>query len=256
MIFLFDFDGVLIDSAWEAALSAYNAVTEQQLLELAQMPKSCMDLFQRNKFLFHNPSSLYLLMQWCVENYQSKPDYQLTESEFHSYIEQEEGKRPLAELGAYFYSVRNRFMESSREKWLAINYPYQPLWNFLKEENKTKFYILTAKNRKAVLELTKHYGMEIGPEDIYSGDGNKSKISNFKEILSRFGEKHFFFIDDHLVNLQDIDSSFNSEARKLVDLAICNWGYASAQELETAEKSGFKQYSQQELINLLKNFSR
>ena len=246
MFFLFDFDGVLIDSVREAGLSAYNAVTGSKAVTLEEMPKPCLDLFYNNRFIFYKPAYLYLLMQWCVENYQEQPDYILSKEEFQKYVEEE--KRPLNELGAYFYSIRSAFMEAAPEKWVAINHPFQPVWNSLIKYGVDKFIILTAKNKKAVLKLGQHYGLEFLEENVYSGDGGKTKIDNFKEIFSRLGKQDFYFVDDHLVNLKDLDLALNKESEKLISLALCDWGYGWQGDFAEAKSRGYDILSQADLV--------
>lgn len=246
MFFLFDFDGVLIDSVREAGLSAYNAVTGTKAVMLEEMPKTCLDLFYNNRFIFYKPGNLYLLMQWCVENYQDRPDHILSKEEFQKYIEKE--SRPLNELGAFFYSVRIAFMDSAPEKWVAINYPFQPVWDALVKYGADKFIILTAKNKKAVLRLTDHYGLKVLEENIYSGDGGKTKIENFKEIFFRFAKQDYYFVDDHLINLKDIDLAFNTDSEKLISLALCDWGYGWQGDFSEARSRGYDVLSQSDLI--------
>lgn len=250
MFFLFDFDGVLIDSVREAALSAYNAVTKNNFRSLEAAPKACLDLFYNNRFIFYKPGNLYLLMQWCVENYQQRPDYILSKEEFKEYVEKD--KRSLVELGEYFYSVRCAFMDSEPEKWTKINYPFEPMWSALKSYGCDKFLILTAKNKAAVKMLTLYYDLKIPEENIYSGDGGKNKIENFKDILKRLPDKQFYFVDDHLINLVELDKAFNTDNEKLISFGLADWGYGWRGDLEIAKKNGYEVLNQNELISKFK----
>ena len=47
---IFDFDGVLMDSVGEVALTTYNAATGRLCASLAEMPPGVAALFRRNRF--------------------------------------------------------------------------------------------------------------------------------------------------------------------------------------------------------------
>jgi phosphoglycolate phosphatase-like HAD superfamily hydrolase len=245
---LFDFDGVLMDSIREAGLSAYNAVTGSNHTTLEEMPENCFQLFYNNRFIFYKPGILFLLMQWCIENYETKPNYILTKDEFKKYIDKE--TRCLNELGHYFYSVRTNFMTATKEKWVKINHPFQPIWDSVIENGADKVIILTAKNRAAVATLAQHYGLQIKDENIYSGDNGKNKIENFKEILNRFGKQNYLFLDDHLINLVDLDNYFNQK-ETIINFALCTWGYGWQGDIEEAKKLGYQVISQEQAVQIV-----
>ena len=246
-MYLFDFDGVLINSVKEAMLSAFNAVNQTKLTKIEEMPKGCYDLFIKNVFHFYTPYTLYCLIKWCGENYQNSPDMVLSRAEYKSYLDSQD--LDPKKISPYFYSIRTNFMESNPKEWLDLNEPYFLFWNKLIEIGAKNVFILTAKNRSAVLKLCWHYGLEIPDENIFSGDNNVSKIENFKIIRAKFNAKKFYFVDDHLSNLKDLDIAFNQPDNKVIDLILCNWGYGDQDDFEKAKALGYEVLSQEELIS-------
>lgn len=249
-MFLFDFDGVLINSAKEAGLSAFNAVNKTNFTSLSALPEGCLNLFMNNIFHFHNPYTLCILLKWCSENCGTNPDKILTREEFKVYAEKQDTIQ-RATINSYFYSVRVNFMETCFDEWLALNEPYELVWNTLIENGVDDLVILTAKNRKAVYALCHHYGLNIADENIYSGDNNLTKMDNFKSIRSRFGNNDYVFIDDHLSNLRDLDKEFNQGPEEILNLVLCDWGYGDKADFKTAKDLGYSVMSQMELVKRL-----
>lgn len=249
-MFLFDFDGVLINSAKEAGLSAFNAVNKTSHRSLSALPEGCLDLFMSNIFHFHNPYTLCNLLKWCSENCKTNPDKILTREEFKAYA-LAQGDIDKATINKYFYSVRVNFMESAPEEWLLLNEPYKVVWNKLIELGAENIIILTAKNRKAVYSLSHHYGLKLLDENIYSGDNNLTKMDNFRSIVSRFGAQDYYFIDDHLTNLKDLDRDFNTEDSKSINLMLADWGYGDKYDFNEAKELGYEVISQDRLVSRL-----
>jgi len=242
---IFDFDGVLIDSAKEACVSAYNAVHETEIRDFADLPGPLTGLFFKNIFHFYNPYTLYSLVAWCSENYETNSDKIMTRDEFKAYLEVSNLDPKV--ISPYFYSVRKKFMLSFPEEWVKMNTPFMPLWNALQSSKPETIIILTAKNKSAVLKLSHNYGLMIPEENIYAGDNNTTKVENFRLIQERFPNEEFEFIDDHLVNLKALDSVFNLK-EKQVNLILCNWGYGDPEDLVKAKELGYEVLAQEEVI--------
>lgn len=245
-MYIFDFDGVLIDSVKEAGLSAYNSLTNQLCTDLNQMPKSCFDLYIKNIMHFHNPHTLTVLIKWCLENHEKTPDRLLNRAEFKTYLEQQ--KINPKEVTPYFFSVREKFISKDLTAWLKLNEPLNPLWSELAKHSADKVVILTAKNKNAVMNLCKYYGLNVLDENIYSGDGNLTKMDNFKTIHARFQCPRYDFIDDHLSNLVDLSKAFKTHSEFELNLILCDWGYGDKLDLDKARSLGFKVMSQAEVI--------
>ena len=67
---IFDFDGVLINSLDEVALTAYNAATGSLFTCLAEVSGTPVALFKRNRFHVQQIGDAIALMNWCIENHQ------------------------------------------------------------------------------------------------------------------------------------------------------------------------------------------
>lgn len=248
-MWIFDFDGVLLNSLDEVVISAYNAATGKTLKAIHQLPADLVNLFKRNRFHFQPAGDVLPLMRWCLENYRSKPDKLLARSEFLDIIQKTD--EPLIARTEHFYAARRRLAQQDPIGWLSLNRPFQPIWNELIERGSEKVIILTNKNREAVYKQCHHFGLLVLEENIYAGDGGADKISNLNQLLDRFKEPASGFIDDSLRNLLDLDTSFNKPVKTL-PLYLASWGFIGPDDLNGARSAGISVLNQAELIALLK----
>lgn len=258
-MYLFDFDGVLIDSAREAGLSAYNTVFKKEYTSLSQLPDGCEELFFKNIYHFYNPYTLCNLMKWCGEQASVTNDRMMSRSEFSEYCAAQKDI-VQSEITPYFYSIRVRFMETNPKEWLELNRPFPKIWNYLQQSDPKQLFILTAKNKKAVHTLCHHYGLMIPETNIYAGDNGVSKTDNFNIIHERIHARAYHFIDDHLKNLKDLDAHCNKtgaflspESDAFMKLYLCDWGYGDTLDYEEARKRGYSVVSQEQFIEQIEN---
>ena len=79
---IFDFDGVLMDSVREVAVTAYNTLKGDILLSrLDQLPQDALALFLRNRFHLQPIGDAPVLMNWCLEAATVDPGKLLSEEE-------------------------------------------------------------------------------------------------------------------------------------------------------------------------------
>jgi hypothetical protein len=84
---ILDFDGVLINSLDEVALTAYNATTGKLVTSLADLPTALVGLFQRNRYHVQSIGDGILLMEWCLNYYRSAAEKMLNPHEYEAVIE-------------------------------------------------------------------------------------------------------------------------------------------------------------------------
>lgn len=243
-----DFDGVLINSIDEVAVTAYNAAAGSLLTSLDELPEGALHLFRRNRFHVQPIGDAIPLMNWCVNNYEVNREKILTSSEYRAIISG--CNVALTDRTTLIYEHRRKFIEKDETNWLAIHAPYQPLWTALTERIYCPIVILTNKNRDATVRLCHHFGLRIEEHYIYSGDHGISKIENMRKIRQRFRSSRYFFIDDSVKNLQDLDDHFNKE-KKIVFPLFASWGYVGPRDSATAHQRGYRILSQEEFIIFL-----
>ncbi|MEJ2163925.1 MAG: HAD family hydrolase [Desulfobacterales bacterium] len=234
---IFDFDGVLMDSVREIAVTAYNMINDTIITRLDQMPQNALNLFLRNRFHVQPIGDAPVLMKWCLETGASDPDKLLSPAEYDEILARVD--EPVAARTTRFFETRNRFKTMNINAWTALNAPVQPLWRIMIENSTESIVLLTNKNREATIALSSHFGLSISDENIYSGDNGTTKIENMTHIMQRFRKPTYAFIDDSVKNLREIDEHFNKE-EKTISLIFATWGYTGPDDARSAGNFGYQ----------------
>lgn len=234
---IFDYDGVLLDSVREIAVTAYNMLNNTIITRLDQLPQSALELFLRNRFHVQPIGDAPVLMKYCLEIDGTDPDKLLSPEEYEKILEQVD--EPVAARTTRFFETRNLFKAKDIKAWIELNAPVQPLWQILIENPTEDLVLLTNKNREATISLSSHFGLIICDDNIYSGDHGTTKIDNMTQIMGRFRQPAYAFIDDSVKNLREIDLHFNRET-KTISLIFATWGYTGPDDARTAEEFGYQ----------------
>jgi len=234
---IFDFDGVLMDSVREIAVTAYNMLKGTIITRLNQLPQNALDLFLRNRFHVQPIGDAPVLMKWCLKVGDSDPHKLLSPAEYDEILQQED--EPVAARTTRFFETRNRFKTKDIDAWIALNAPVQPLWRIMIDHPTEKLILLTNKNREATISLSKHFGLNISDKNVYSGDNGTTKIENMTQIMQRFRQPAYAFIDDSVKNLREIDEHFNRQ-KKAIALIFATWGYTGPDDARMAKDYGYQ----------------
>ena len=81
---ILDFDGVLINSLDEVALTVYNATTGKLVTRLDDLPTTLVGLFKRNRYHVQSIGDGILLMNWCLKNYHNSSQKNLDPHEYEA----------------------------------------------------------------------------------------------------------------------------------------------------------------------------
>lgn len=247
---IFDFDGVLMDSVREIAVTAYNMLKGTIVTRLDQLPREALDLFLRNRFHVQPIGDAPVLMKWCLETGESAPQLLLREKEYDDIIRQID--EPVADRTTRFFEKRGRFKARDFEAWITLHKPVQPLWDQLIESQSSELVMLTNKNREATLVLCDHFGLQISNDNIYSGDSGTTKIDNMQQIMQRFKDCSYAFIDDSVKNLREIDTYFNKD-KKTIALIFAEWGYTGPEDARLARSLGYESLTVGQFADHLSN---
>ena len=245
---IFDFDGVLINSIDEVVLTSYNATTGSLHTALTDLPPQLVSLFKCNRFHVQPIGDAILMMQWCLNNYRIAPEQMLTPQQYQSIIT--DTTVALKERSDRIYKARGRFIEKDRQAWMALHRPYQPIWNQLIRSDYQPLVILTNKNKDATLRLCRFYDLKVDEQNVYSGDHGITKSQHMHRIRERFDVELFYFIDDSVKNLKQLDEDINQD-RELLALMLAAWGYTGPDDKQLAESLGYPVLHQKDLVALL-----
>ena len=234
---IFDYDGVLMDSVREIAVTAYNMLKGTIITRLDQLPQNALELFLRNRFHVQPIGDAPVLMDYCLEIGEVEPDKLMSPEEYDEIIKQVE--EPVAARTTRFFETRNLFKTKNLKAWTELNAPVQPLWQIMIAKPTENLVLLTNKNREATISLSHHFGLKISDKNVYSGDHGTTKIANMREIVQRFRKPAYAFIDDSVKNLREIDEHFNKKEHK-ISLIFATWGYTGPDDARTARGFGYQ----------------
>jgi hypothetical protein len=249
---IFDYDGVLLDSVREIAVTAYNMLNNTIITRLDQLPQNALALFLRNRFHVQPIGDAPVLMKHCLEIGETDPEKLLTPAEYEEIIKHV--VEPVAARTTRFFETRNIFKAKDINAWRKLNTPVQPLWQIMIEKPTADLILLTNKNRDATISLSSHFGLSINDENIYSGDNGTTKIDNMTRIMQRFSQSNYAFIDDSVKNLREIDEYFNRQ-KKIISLIFATWGYTGPDDAATAAELGYQVVTIDEFAEKLKAMS-
>ena len=247
-MFIFDFDGVLIDSVDELAVSAFNTVTDKIVMSVEDLPEGYITLFRLNRCRVQHAGEVPLLGRWCLENCSTSTARLLTREESETLFFRTPDESH--ELSNRFFATRCAFADQNHEAWLRLSPPFQPLWDDIRAMDDIVFLVLTYKNRRAVLDIFGHNTLLIKPEQIFSGDNGTRKEDNLRRIAENYPGETFYFIDDCLKNLDELTVAA-AGTMKLVPL-LAGWGYVAPEDREAAVGKGYPVLSQAEFLEFLK----
>lgn len=101
-IFLFDFDGVLLDTVDEVAVTAYNTATESFISSLEDAPEGYGELFRINRCRIQHAGEIPLLGAWCVEHCAKQPQRRLLQEEAEVVLRLSKEER-IAQVERFFF---------------------------------------------------------------------------------------------------------------------------------------------------------
>jgi len=246
---IFDFDGVLVNSIDEVTVTAYNTVTDRLVTRLDQLPDPLPYRFQRNRFHVQPIGDAIPLMRWLLTVDPPEPEEILPRKTYLDILARE--REPLLERANRFFAKRRAFVRQDPSQWLALNAPFQPVWNALKKQTAENIVILTNKNRAAAFHLCIHFGLKVTEDHIFSGDDGITKIENLDRIHDRFRDPPYTVVEDSLGNLKDLDAHFNRTGPRFVHPILACWGYIGPEDAKNSLALGFSVFTQPDLIDLL-----
>ncbi|MCC6955007.1 MAG: hypothetical protein IT290_12890 [Deltaproteobacteria bacterium] len=243
--FLFDFDGVLFQSAYETAFSAYNAVTGKTITEAADLPPRFVELYLSHRPCIHPASDILALAEWALENAEAAEPTPMDRARLVERLAVH--PVPRVERLNRFFTARERFQAADLNAWLALHRPFQPLWDELCAGTFPNFAILTNKNRAAVFRLCSSHGLSLDPSIVYSGDGGVSKEQNFERLRAEHGAMRYIFLEDQVENLITITTHFPG----VITPILATWGYHAPGDMELAARHDIRSVELSRVADLL-----
>ena len=247
---IFDFDGVLVDSAPEMPLTTYNTITGSKLTRLEDLPPGFYDLFNHNRHLTLAPPRTISLGYWVLKTLEAGDSINsfLPREEFLlNHFNENAPKKPVD-----YFACRQWLIDEHLEDWLALNKPFEKIWQAAQRLDATSFFILTYKNRVAVKKICELYKLDIMDSRLFTGEKGLSKHQNILELDKLTpSDTKYIFLDDTIENLPGLAPVLPGRISPV--LAI--WGYNCDEDRQTAKTHGYELASETGFISNNKFFN-
>jgi phosphoglycolate phosphatase-like HAD superfamily hydrolase len=247
---ILDFDGVIVDSVDEVIVNTYFELIGKAVREMGELPAHYAENYRVNRHHVQPAGDLLVLADWALGCKADAPIHVLSRAEYDALTQPRAST--LTVRTEQFFAARKKLRSVLGDRWYEFNRPFQPLWECLSTIPSDEIFILTNKNRDAVVDLFRHFGKELPPKNVFAGDGGVTKIENLKKLCPPGAGLRPLFVDDSVHNLIELEEAFPRQ----IDLALATWGYLGPDDVALATAHGFAVFSQQDLIGRLRRESR
>ena len=226
IILAFDFDGVIIDTAYESYLISartYNEITGKNSIS-----KKNADQYAKGRAFSLNAQTNYTLIKMIDEN--PKLDFStLSQAEFDKNVT--ENKEVAIIFEENFFQTRKRMAQTS--EWFKIQSPFEGIVSLLnKMSKKYSTYIVTTKARETVLALLNYHKINFPEEKVIT----KLHVETKDILLKEVAEKENVLISQ-VVLIDDALKQLVNAKEAGVKTILAMWG----EKRELFEKEAKKQ---------------
>jgi len=253
-IFVFDYDGVILNSMHEKLFCGFNAYYSLN-------KKSC--LFGGRALKFDDYPNQIKKYKETVQAYvnmipfigiagENVCAFEIIEKEENCPIKKNEFSDAIDKIDKSKYrkynneinNLRQYYYKYSRKEIQKLCLPFSKVVNVIKSlSEKIHFEICTAKNEEDVIFWNKRFGLSNSFIGINSCDPRKNhKVSILDKIFkkNKIQKKNIFFIDDLISNLYPA-------AKQGFNCLLADWGYENEIIKKNISQNGIKRISQDEL---------
>ncbi len=239
-ILFLDFDGVMLDSARETAVTTWRAgrrIWPEDWSE-PNPPDWLVDSFRRVRPLLHTGFEAFGLMRlaWLAEDAGEALEATPKTLERARDILRESGWRRDHLIGL-FGETRDLWLRTDFEEWLSINRFYPGTVEALRQRlarDSESVFVVTTKQDRFVAALADRHGLELNPERVVGLDrGGRDKPARLLELSRQFAaeKREMRFVEDRLATLLDVAGV--AELNRL-GLYLAVWGYVTAEDCRVA----------------------
>lgn len=241
-VFVFDVDGVIVDSTEECLVIAWNAY----------------QAYLGKDDLIHSPAEAepkYARHFRSIRNYVRSMDeylvvFHATEGEISSQeifdlkvnsLESEE----KSNYGKKFFEARKSFKKKDKETWLKLHSFYPGIREFIYSINSDhKLYVVTGKDKESVIDFLDIMKIPITNDKIYDRDAAKDKLAALKLIAKKesLPNNSIKFLDDNVTHLvKPFKCGFT--------VYLASWGYALPEHFKLAKKIGIPIITPEDILH-------
>jgi len=229
-IFVFDVDGVIVDSTDECLVVAWNAYikyshSEKKIISTtSEANKEYAEHFRSIRNYVRSMDEYLLVFKTTKNEVTSQKKYE----EILSGLNEEERDR----YGEYFFNERKVLKQLQKENWLALHHVYDGIVELFKNIHKQyNVYIVTGKDKESVMDFLVYFRIDFDSKKIYDKKIARNKLIALKEISKKenIPTNKIAFLDDNVTHLiKPMNANF--------DVMLAEWGYGQDEHFILAKE--------------------
>lgn len=220
--FVFDFDGVLFDTARECLAVAYRTFTGGE----ADPPRALASAFAQHRYLVGPPWQYAVLLR-CLE----RGDVPSNAEAFLALAARQ--REELAGFTDRYFAERERLAASPR--WLELVRPYETSARSFRELHaRGTARILSTRDDRSITKLCAHYlGVELAKGVLLPRAGSREKWELLLDVAAneRIEPSRIFFLDDYFAHALPAK-------QRGISAHLAAWGYLGPTDEKNALTAG------------------
>eukprot|EP00055_Hartaetosiga_balthica_P018462 m.134402 g.134402 ORF g.134402 m.134402 type:complete len:260 (-) comp9594_c0_seq1:846-1625(-) len=240
VVFAFDFDGVLVDSARETGLSGlkcYCKVTGKEFPQDETELNNLLDEFEIVRPSLETGWEAVVIMHGLYTN-------KLGGKELQKSFQTTWKEKYLLEVGSteeelkeYFNYTRIEWIEEDTEGWLQSHGFYEDACSYVRNltsQHKDKVYVITTKGTLFAQNLCEKASLGLCKENVFGLESGK-KWDTLSKLMKRHEGEEIVFVEDRLKTLVDVHNRMEGDGA--MSFYLVDYGYNTEQQLEEARSS-------------------
>ena len=221
---ILDFDGVLVDSAFECWSRCLDVCKSDKVFSNTKFNETLKNSFFKYRYLVGPAREFYFLMKSLSHSFNPE-DVKENFRKFSSL-----DKLKSEEFEKNFFLSRKIAKQNNKKKWIESNYFFEPVIKLARVfSDKNRLFIATLKDKKSVIDLLKYKNLNINDShilDLGYGDNKFDHISKILKINSNLSTNNFMFIDDNIKHIMET-------APLGISTFLATWAYNKFKKIES-----------------------
>lgn len=238
VIHIFDFDGVICDSAVETCVTGWKAA-QKLWQEMPERPsKELIDEFRQVRPYLETGYEAILIV--CLL-YRGKTVDEIC-SQYEALMSQlvQQNRLNTDELKQLFGHTRDEWINHNEQEWLTMNPLFLTSLKKLQSLKGLVWYVLTTKQERFVKRILKANQIHIEDDYLFGLDKKISKQDSLLMLAKKHPDQSLIFIEDRVQTLLGVQNNPRLHALKKLELQLVTWGYNSFEDRQLAQKSEIK----------------
>jgi phosphoglycolate phosphatase-like HAD superfamily hydrolase len=232
-ILALDFDGVICDGSieyFQAAKRTYLKVWQQ---EDSQKLNDLAPDYYKLRPVIEVGWEMPILIRAMVLGIDYTEIFQNWSNISGQIIESE--KLNTQEIGKQLDAIRDRWIESNLEEWLALHRFYPGIIDRLREiiNSTPELYVVSTKEGRFIDRLLQQQGIKLPSTSIIGKECKQPKHETLRQLINHRDDPSLWFVEDRLKTLETVKQQPDLPN---ISLFLADWGYNTAKERETADR--------------------